>query len=542
MSRTKKAKHAFRPTMNQKTLEERVVMSASASADLIFTRPPVAMGAVNVRSFNSPQIAQAYRVQFRQASQALRRAIRMEANQLLANGTPDQQAIENFNASVQGAINATALRVASQASLLPNASNRILPQLERALLGNGPNSLTTQLQQITSQDVNRFPRPDVVVRGGAQARAVANTPDAVNTPGGLNRFPRPNIVVRNLQRSVNQVLNNQANNVANFVSSGTAQRLSTNSFNQRIPLRRFMAGSALNQFGNTLASLSNGFQNVANTSLFADGTTVTPDRLAPFLNQGTQALGTALFQLGSAFSLFPNANTTLFPQLQNAIFGNGTLQPFTTTTTLSPTGTLTGTGDGTGVITTSPISGTGTLTGTGTGLGNISPAFSNFLNGFQSLPTNSTAFGPAVSSLFNSGFQNIAGNLGSFLGLPQNGTLSLPTQATGIFGNLGSSFGGGFNNGFGSGVIGFGTPGTGFNNAFMTGFNNTIGLTNPGFGFNVPTSIFNPTFLGGTTGTISGTGTLTGTGDGTGVGVGSPLNGTGTLTGGGLGGGLGGGF
>lgn len=219
-----------------------------------------------------------------------------------------------------------------------------------------------------------------------------------------------------------------------------------------------MANQVLNQFGNNLAGLSQAFGNVAGSTLFANGvTTATPESFATFQNSATQALGTTLFQLGSGLSLFPNASQDLFPQLQTAFFNDGTLTP----------------------------PGTGTPG---------APQFTNFLNALSGLPTSNDVFSTATTDLFNNGFQNVGGTLGTFLGLPSGALTNrtLPTIPNSMFGTSVGNFGGGFNNGFGSGALGFfGQAPTEFNTNFGTGFNNAIGRVNPNFGFNVPTSVFN---------------------------------------------------
>ena len=42
----------------------------------------------------------------------------------------------DFDAEVSGAVNATALRLSSQASLLPNAAARLVPAIQNTLLGS----------------------------------------------------------------------------------------------------------------------------------------------------------------------------------------------------------------------------------------------------------------------------------------------------------------------------------------------------------------------------------------------------------------------
>lgn len=454
-----KARPAFRPSLQDGRLEERIVLNGAQSA-------LVSTAAAN-RPLLLPQIRAAYQTQLRAATQDLRRVISAEAATLNANGQPSRQQVIDFNARVQGALNATAFRVSSLASLLPGSGQKLVPNLQSSLLGNGRGSLASRIASVNLRPMD----------------------------------PTSTAFLQNaLVRQIDITMSGQRNQVDNFFANSGVRSRSVDQNGQTVPIRRFIAGQIVNQFSNSLGAIAQAFPNVASTSLFANGrATATPENLASFLNQGTQALGTAVYQLGSNLSLFSNGRTDLVSGLQNSIFGNGTFTP--------------------------PNTGTGSIGSTG----GVTPAqFSNFLNAFGGLPSSSDGFNSAVSTAFNNGFQNLGGSLNSFFNLPNTGGLSLPNQPTSVFGQTGSNFGGGFNTGFGSGAIGFGQAPSNFNSNFGTGFNNAISTVNPGFGFNVPTSVFNvPTSVfnvpptGGSGGSlpIGGGGTTFPTGGTTGGGI-----------------------
>lgn len=448
MKSRKKDRNAlrFRPSMSESSLESRVVLSSfarmSGPVNIRFLQvgapgPAARISGAGIRAQAAIHAQQANAQQFRQsrvmirqlrqnfigqfhtALKDLRTMIRAQSAQLFANGTPTAQQIVDFNQFLNGAINATAFRVSSMAALLPGASTGLVPRIQQSFLGTGPTSLVSRIQSMVNN-----PR--------------------ITTAAAINQATTAQLV-RNFQF-------NQAQ-LGNFFNTTNFNRLSVDQNGQPIPLNQFIGNGIVTQFGNTLGSLAQGVPILAGTSLFANGV-ATPSLPAQqaFAQQLGQALGLAAFQLGGNLSLFPNASTTLIPQLQPLLFG------------------------------------------TSVGTGTTSPSL---LAALQGVPLSSTAFNPAVSSAFTSVFPNIVNPINSFFGLTPLTTPTLPTGTIpSIFTQPFVNFGTGFNSGFGTGFPGFGTLPTNFNTNFGTGFFNMITGLNPTFGFNVPSFAFSQPTLG----------------------------------------------
>ena len=125
----------------------------------------------------------------------------------------------------------------------------------------------------------------------------------------------------------------------------------------------------------------------------------------------------------------------------------------------------------------------------------------------QNLSFGSTGFDSAVTSAFNTGFNNLLTPVNSFLGMAtqsQSNSVLPSTGFTSPFSSqfTGSSFNNGFNDGFAtntnSGFVGFGTAPSAFNTNFGSGFNNAVSTASQGIGIS-PISL-------GTTGTAGGVG------------------------------------
>jgi hypothetical protein len=490
----RKNRFTFRPALGGSSLEERVVLNGSQPAQVVAAAHQVTplQTQAGAATLTLQQIRSAYGQQFRAAIQQLRASINAQVAQLYANGQrPTAAQLAAFNANVAGALDATALRLSSQYSLLPGTTSRLVANLQNSLLGSQRTSLASQITNLANS--SRF--------NGSQT--VLN--NAIN-----QRF--------------NSVFTTNANQLANFFNTTPINRLSVDATTgQRIPFGQFLANQAISQFNNTFGSLVNSVPNAAQTALFANGGNPTTTAVNGFQQQFSNALGTAAFQLGSALSLFPNATTTLAPQLNSALFSTGT----------------------------NPATG---------------QPFNSVLNGFQGLfNTNTTT--PLTANTFNTGFQNAFTN--SFQGLASpifntlgvqptlgsNGNIALPNgffQNNATFTNpfnsqfTGNNFFNGFNNGFvtgSNGFPGFGQAPSAFNNNFSTGFNNFTSTLNQQFGFTQPTLGTGTTTgtIGGTTPTVpTGTATIT-TGGGTinpggGVFLGTGTTGTSGSTGTGSGG------
>lgn len=486
MRGARRNRFAFRPTAEGASLEDRVVLDAGLTTVFDLGQgvtavvpstapwastlgPPVAAQlaaqdrqalrlARQLDMLETRQFQRAYQEQVRAASRDLRTFLDAEIQNLYAAGQPTPAQVEEFNAMVGGALNATALRVSSQAALLPGSEARLLPAVQNALLGDARNTLPARLQGLT------------LGQG----------------PGAARNLASPQALQAAIGRQVDQSFRGIGNQFNSFFRGNTLARQSVDAFGQRVPIGQFLGGRAIDQFGNTLGALGSSFGTVGNTALFANGaTTATPEALAAFQSQYRNALGTAAFQLGSALSVFPNASTGVIPQLQTAMFG---------------------TPPGSGLdFTFDPTSG-------GSGINNF-----GLFGSLAGLPTTATDFPTAAGLPFTDGFAGFTGPLSNFFGLPATQAFNLPTgNFTNVLGQqfLGNNFAGGFNTGFGSGFPGFGTaPTTGFNPNFANGFNNFVGGVNPTIGFTLPTIATTPiggvgggSPIGGNPGTVPTTG------------------------------------
>jgi hypothetical protein len=520
MRSKRKDRNTFRPSVVEASLEDRLVLSSNPivfnnGMSLAFRLSPAVRvaarpaqvsvaqaGVQNTSTLTVRQLRRAFLQQSRAAATALRQMIKDQATQLFANGTPTPQQLADFNAMVNGAIDATAFQLSSQAALLPGSNRRLVPAIQNALLGDRRNSLLNRVQAITQSSRT--------TRSAAALQAA-------------------------LGRQLNTSLLGVNNQLNGFFATTNLNRLSVDQNGQRIPLQQFLGGQVINQFGNTLGALSQSFPTVANSVLFPNGaTTATADAQAALANQTRQALGIAAFQLGSNLALFPDAATTVGPQLQSALFGTGagahslfsSLQGLPTTSTGFNTAASTAFTNGfQGLV--SPLSSffglpsqqtfslpTSNITGI------FGPSFTgnSFFNGFNNgFGSGFIGFGQSptgFNSNFGTGFNNLVGNAVSNFGF------TLPTLGTGT-GGVGTGTGiGGIGTGVGGVGTGVGGVGTGVGTG-IGGVGTGVGTGAGGVGTGVGT---------GTGGVGTGTGTGAG-GVGTGTG-GTGTGGTGTGTGG----------
>ncbi len=451
----KKVKPAFRPSMIDSPLEDRVVLSGTAAtagsplavyqlkpspvyAELGLTPPPAAPPisaalARELAAHNLPVnlVHKAFRQQVHLASQDLRAAVQSQIAQLYANGsTPTAQQLANFRAGIAGVVNATALRLSTQASLLPRSS-RLVAKIQNSILGTGANSLASRLNNLAES-------------GRLSGTTAASTRALSNLFSNATRLG---------VRQVN-----------GYFGYNPVNALSVNTSGQRIPLEQYMGSQLVHQLGNTLGLLAQSFPNVANSMLYGGANaagTPTPAALAAFNTAYNNAINTAAFQLGSGLSLFP-LNSSVVSQLVPLIYGGGT--------TGATTGTIGTTGNNVFTALAS-IPGylqnllAGNPTGTtGTGIG-----------------TGITSLNTAIANAFGNVYSGLARPIGTYFGVTMPSTLTLPTSGfNSLFASpyVNSSFFNGFNNGFSNGTtpgfIGFGMAPTTFNTSFGTGFNNFI--------------------------------------------------------------------
>jgi hypothetical protein len=112
---------------------------------------PVSPRVVRLRSrpLTKARLLADYARAVRLATRDLQSAIKTQIGQLHANGaTPTAQQIAVFNASIAGVLNATAMRLSVQSSLLPNSSRRLIPAIQNAILDSGPTSLASRLTSL----------------------------------------------------------------------------------------------------------------------------------------------------------------------------------------------------------------------------------------------------------------------------------------------------------------------------------------------------------------------------------------------------------
>ena len=170
MSNAKKKRVSFRPSVTETRLEQRLVLSSGTGvtavanpavvevipspvyAELSLTpppaAPPVSAAVARARASHKLTVRQLradYTKQVRAAARDLRSAIKADIAQLYANGsTPTAQQLADFKASAAGAVNATALRLSTQAALLPDSA-RLVSAVQNEVLGSGAKSLASRL-------------------------------------------------------------------------------------------------------------------------------------------------------------------------------------------------------------------------------------------------------------------------------------------------------------------------------------------------------------------------------------------------------------
>ena len=289
----------FHPSLAEATLENRLVLS-SAGTFVPPTPPPAPPPVYSDVVILKPtslaiarQLRTDYTRQVQLATLDLRNAVALEIRQLYANGSvPTSQLLNDFDASVHGTIDATALRLSSQASLLPGSGARLVPAVQNALLGSSSNTLSSVLSSAlqSSRDTGSALRLQSIV-----ARDIDSLPNQIN-PQFNSYFNTTNL--------------NQA---------------AVNGSGQEIPLAQFMAGRVVSQLGDTLGTLAQSFPNVANSVLFPNGSTTNPTQqlFDQFGVQVRSALSTAALQLGSSLAVFPGSSSVI-AQIAPDLLGSST--------------------------------------------------------------------------------------------------------------------------------------------------------------------------------------------------------------------------
>jgi len=286
MNSQKRNRNAFRPTLGEITLEERVVLSSVSAVS-----NHIAAAQVNSGNLTVQQLRNAFVTQTRSAFQNLNQQIRQEIAQLFANGRPTSQQLADFNAQVQGMINATTFQLASQQALLPQGARTSLTGFQNALLSNNSQSLMSRIQAITNS--SRLTRTPQALQN-AIANQIATMATGANTQ------------------------------LANFFNNTNINRLSVDQNGNPIPLQQFIGQRIQDQFGSTLGGIQQGFNNIATNSLFANGAPPSASDLQGFQRQLGNAASLAAFQLGNNLNLLRGTSSTLVPQIQSALFGSST--------------------------------------------------------------------------------------------------------------------------------------------------------------------------------------------------------------------------
>jgi len=478
-STPRKNRIAFRPTLDSGPLEERVVLDATSASIGSLIGAQIASQLGQAARPGAGPLAQArqlntlYRQQFRDAQTGLQQYITNQVSaaysdpaNMGANGRLTTQARANLENNLDGAINATALRLSAQTSLLPGATNRnLVSNLQTSILGSQANSLASR---IASQ-----------IGSGRVAGSASALTNAIN-------------------RQVTTALSNNTARLGNFLSTTPLNRLSVDATTgQRIPITQFMGNQAVQQINDSFGTLANAVGPLAQTTLFDSTGVFNPQSVNAFQQQFNTALNTAAFQVGSLGALFPSF-TTATSQLQSALFGSG-VDATTGLPVVSLASGLSGLFPTDTSTSTTPF--TSDLFNT-----NFQTAFTG---GFQGLTT------PLQQILLGSG-QPPSSPITSFE-LP-TGFFQSDASFPSLFGSqfTGSSFNSGFNNGFastGNGFFGFGTAPSGFNAGFGTGFNDLVSAANSTFGLSQPTDLGTGLNNSGGVGGGLGTGTGTGTGN-----------------------------
>jgi hypothetical protein len=440
MTHDMKKRIRFRPSIGVQKLEDRLVLSsipiASATPPIVVLTPSVtpapAAAPVGTKAITK-SLRNALAAEYRDARTDLRTVLDAAIKQLYTTGAkPTAQQKAAYDAEADGAVDAAALRMSAQASILPGSTS-LVPAIENQLLGG----LTNRLAAITQN-------------------------------------PRATVSAQALRSAVNQAATSASTHalakVQNFVDTAPLSKLSVTSTGASLPVQAFMADQVVSQLEHNLGQFEQTFPSAANvimqsnttsavpatttgttstgsttttgtsaTTGLTTGTTTTPlsvPTLAQFLlNQGNgqaaNALETIGFVLGSELALFPGSSSVV-SQLGGISASTGTSSAVTgvpaqlanlQTATIQPATTTLNTGL-TNLVTpvttflesTSPAnlalssgnfsnafaSGTATAADNATfSIGSLSSAFaSSTANAFSS-STSSTNFGIGFSSLAN---------------------------------------------------------------------------------------------------------------------------------------------
>ena len=464
MKTSRTNRHAFRPTLGEQVLEERVVMSTLGTTVVRNHDSLLLANALNnlTSELSGRNLNRAVTQQVRTATHNAQIAIRSHISQLYANGKPTAQQKANFLAMSNGVLAATALQLSSLASLLPAGSNLLNPRLQGSLLGSQSSSVASRIAHALQSG-----------RAGFSSQSLTTV----------------------ITQSLNHATSQGVSSFNTYLNGNTPFSQSLDQTGNVIPLGQFIGNQIITQLRNNLGSLSQSFSQLAGSMLFANGaTTATAANQQAFAGQFSSALGVAASQLSVGLSLSPSLASSLAPQLQSALFNTSStsnslfnsIQNLPTSNDLFNTGASTAfnsTFQGLNSLLSTPFnlpaSTTASLPG-GNTPGLFGSQFSNFGNGFTTgFGTGYPGFGVPTSNFntnFGTGFNNIISTVNTNFGFSVptfdgTGSLTGTGNGTGTFLGAGSTPTGTFDGtgtltGTGSGTGTGGSPGTNFGSGF----------------------------------------------------------------------------
>ena len=337
--------------------------------------------------FRRYEIYQAYRNQLNAAAKTLNMYIDSRIAQLYANGNPGPNALAGLMDEISGAVDATTFRVSSQVALLPGTQNRVIAQIQNSQLSGNPRALVSEIQRLVSN-------PRLNQQGRWLAGAIGQS------------------ISRNTQQN--------ALRVGNYLRNAPIYALSVDpSTGQRIPVQQYMAQQVLEQFRNSMGSLSAAIQNSSNTTLFNNGVfNSDPAVQQAYAMQVNDAVSIIANQVGynlalfpSNLHLFPNSNSNLITTLNDLFYGSQT--------------------PGNGAITTNALAVAPQAT---PAIAAVTPAllgtYPSLYNSLATVPTTSSGFGTGVYNAFNNtyGYAAGAGELLRVVALRLPATRSAPAR------------------------------------------------------------------------------------------------------------------
>jgi hypothetical protein len=238
------------------------------------------------------QLHQNFRRDYRAAINDLGTYLRQQASELFQNGPPTSTQIRDFRSLIQGAVDATAFRVVSEASLLPGSSSLLVPSIENSLIGPGRLQLVNRLVHVTMNTSN------------------------LESPASLQ-----NALNRQLATAVSRA-SAQSANPFNFTLPQLPRTSITD--NQTVSFSQLVSQRIVSQFENSLGAFAQAFPAVANSMLFANGATSgNLTALDTFGQQFTSALGTIGFQLSNDMGILgANVRKQMLPEFQSMLFAS----------------------------------------------------------------------------------------------------------------------------------------------------------------------------------------------------------------------------